>query len=122
MGILDKIKDKPDHHKKIISLLMASLLTLIIVYIFLYVPNKQININKPKDKDLSSVSPFKAIQSQISDLFSGSSTDNLDDLTGASSTVIIETVDLSEDENATTTHSLDDDVLDGPYENHEEIN
>lgn len=103
MGILNKIKEKPENHKRVISIVSAGLLTLIIIYFFLYIPNKNLNIDKPETKNLSAISPIQAFKSQITDLF----LNNTEDEEASSTTIIIETIDFEENDSTTTGESFE---------------
>jgi len=72
MGILEKIKQKPEKQKKFISLTTAIILTLIIVVIWLSygrATNSQAGVEKV-DK-LSSISPWQMIKEEFSKAFNG---------------------------------------------------
>lgn len=95
MGILNKIRQRPDNQKKLFSLVMAIILTLIIVVVwYSFTSNsgsKQI-AGEETPNTLSSLSPLQVIKDEFSKAFSGIS----DKLSGTgssgSSTVSIEIV------------------------------
>jgi len=71
MGILDNIKQKPDNQKRVFSLIMAIILTLIIVIIwFSFSDNSTANKLADEGNKLSSISPMQVIKEEFSKAFS----------------------------------------------------
>jgi glucan phosphoethanolaminetransferase (alkaline phosphatase superfamily) len=72
MGILNKIRQKPNDQKKIFSLVSALVLTLIIIVVWISF-NKDFSASKVVEKEpskLSSISPIKMIKEEFSKAFS----------------------------------------------------
>ena len=74
MGILEKIRQRPENQKKIISLVSAAVITLIIVFIWYGYPFRSTNTNsvEANNDKLSSVSPFQVIKDEFSKAFTSS--------------------------------------------------
>ena len=72
MGILNSIRNQPDNQKKIVSLVLAVILTAIIVSVwFTYSDKGENKIASEEPNKLSSVSPFQMIKEEFSKAFSG---------------------------------------------------
>jgi hypothetical protein len=72
MGILNKIRQKPDNQKKIFSLVSALVLTFIIIVVWISF-NKDFSASKVVEKEpskLSSISPIQMIKEEFSKAFS----------------------------------------------------
>lgn len=69
MGILTKIRQKPDHQKKMFSLVSALILTLIIVAAWYSFSNISVKTQLPADDKLSSVSPLQVIKDEFAKAF-----------------------------------------------------
>ena len=91
MGILNKIRQKPDNEKRLISFIMATVLTLVIVvFWFSFTASTAGNQISEKDQDkLSSVSPMQVIKDEFSKALSGFDTQIH---SGSSSTIPVEVI------------------------------
>ena len=76
MGILNKIRQKSDNEKKVLSVITATFLTLVIVvFWFSFTGNSAGNQITSDDQDkLSSVSPVQVIKDEFSKAFSNFNT------------------------------------------------
>ncbi|MEI6190944.1 MAG: hypothetical protein WCP24_01075 [bacterium] len=71
MGILNKIRQKSDNEKKILSLISAVVLTLVIVVVWSSFTSSSASDNEVDAQDkLSSISPMQVIKDEFSKLFS----------------------------------------------------
>jgi hypothetical protein len=72
MGILAKIKNRPENEKRVFSLVSAIVLTLVIVFVWLSFGNeeapKEVAV---KESKLSSISPIQVIKDEFSKAFNG---------------------------------------------------
>ena len=90
MGILTKIRQRPEHQKKLFSFVSAGVITLVIVTVWFSFNNVSSGQTaEESSKKLSSVSPFQVIKDEFSKAFSG-----LPDLGGNSSTTSTSTVPI----------------------------
>ena len=70
MGILTKMKQRPDSEKKLFSLVLAGVITLVIVMGYFSFSNSDPKVEDESGK-LSSVSPIQMIKDEFSKAFSG---------------------------------------------------
>ena len=70
MSILTKIRQRPDNQKKIFSLVVAGILTLVIIFVWLSFTNSAVNTQTDNSDKLSSVSPTQAIKDEFSNALS----------------------------------------------------
>ena len=72
MGILNSIKQKTDKQKKIFSVIVAGVLTLIIVSVYFSFTGTNNQIVEDESNKLSSVKPLQMIKDEFSKAFSSS--------------------------------------------------
>ena len=79
MGILTNIKQKTDSQKKVISLVVALVLTLVIVVVWFSFSSISVDTELPGESagKLSSISPWQTIKDEFSSAFSKASTSTL---------------------------------------------
>lgn len=72
MGILAKIKSRPENEKSVFSLVSAVILTLVIVFVWIsFGEEEQPKEVAVKETKLSSISPIQVIKDEFSKAFSG---------------------------------------------------
>jgi hypothetical protein len=72
MGILTKIRQRPDNEKRIFSFVTAGVLTIIIFVVWLSFSNSASNTQTENPDKLSSISPLQVIKDEFSKAFSSS--------------------------------------------------
>lgn len=105
MGILTKIKQKPDGQKKIISLITAVILTLIIVVVWFSFNSKENQVAEERDK-LSSISPVQVIKDEFSKVFS-SFKENIQASSSVSTTPVTIPVEIVNEEASSSSTTTD---------------
>jgi hypothetical protein len=109
MGILNIIRQKTDNQKKIFSLVMASLLTLIIVVVWFSFneETKTQKIVKEEPSKLSSISPIDMIKDEFSKAFSDFNTKMAEIETVSTTSSSTESIIVDEVTSIVATSSLD---------------
>ena len=93
MGILNTIKQKPENQKKVMSLVLALILTLFIVGLwFSFSYNSSNETAGGEQNKLSSVSPWQVVKDEFSKAFSGLKGEMFDTTEESSTTVQVEIV------------------------------
>jgi hypothetical protein len=104
MGILTKIRQRPENEKRIFSFVSAGVLTVIIFIVWLSFTSDPSNSGVASENKLSSISPVEVFKEQFSKAFS-----DFNESTGeymsstSSSTVSIEIIDATSTATSTIT-------------------
>lgn len=93
MSILTKIRQRPDHEKRIFSFVGAGVLTVVILIVWLSVGDDSVETQIAAEDKLSSLSPAQVIKDEFSKAFSNfkENTENMNDII-SSSTIPIEEI------------------------------
>jgi hypothetical protein len=101
MGILTKIRQRPDNQKKIFSLVTAGVLTVIIIVVWLSFNKTSINTKVEDPDKLSSISPVQVIKEEFSKALSGFK-ESTEEISSTTATTTVATHSTSSGQATTT--------------------